>query len=143
MKLKKDFLGKQTKYKILAILFLISLISSSVLAFFPIDSICSPTSGCAVVYKSGYSSLLFGIDNSRLGFIAFLALLTITLSQIINPKKEKEFAITLGITASGLIALYFIYLQAFIIGAFCKYCMVVDIGCIISLGVFIYYKFKE
>lgn len=143
MRLNRNFLEKNKFYLILSVLFLISLISSSILAFFPIDSVCSSTSGCAVVYKSGYSSLLFGIDNSRLGFIAFLVVLVITISHIFYPKKEKDFIIKIAIIFSSIIAIYFIYLQTFVIGAFCKYCMVVDISSILSLIVLFFTNKKN
>jgi len=126
------------KHGILAIIFIISIIFSGILAFFPIGKICDAASGCAVVYKSEYSYFL-GINNARLGFVAFLALLGITVSHLVWPKKEKELLIIAGTALASLLALFFIYLQVFSIKAFCKYCMIVDIASLIALGVLIFY----
>lgn len=127
---------------ILIILFSICLISSGILAFFPIDETCGPDSGCSIVYASGYGTFL-GVDNSQIGFFLFAFLLIITISNLISPKKEKEDIISLAVVVASLVAIYFLFLQIFIIKAFCKYCMVVDISTLLSLATLTYFKYKK
>ena len=120
-------------YHILFSIFLISLIISSVITFTPTPAICDPNEGCDAVLTSSYAETL-GVKNSAIGMIAFGILTIITLLQIRNKSHKKRNFIFLGIVIGSLIALYFIFIQAFILKVWCKYCMVVDIGMIISLG---------
>ncbi len=123
---------KITKNKILLILFTIGLIASFVLAMVPPEKACgSETSGCSIVSQSKYAQTI-GINNSYLGLIAFLVLILLTISQITTPKKYKERSLKIFITLIAIGAIYFIFLQTFVIKAFCKYCMIVDIGAILS-----------
>lgn len=124
-------------YSILLILFLISLGSSLVISTQPISAYCDPGSGCDIVQHSSYAST-FGIKNSHFGIIGFSLLSIITYLQIKSPSKQKKQFIYLGILISSLIAIYFIYLQEFVLNAYCKYCMVVDISMLLALGIIIY-----
>jgi len=120
------------KHKILVLILTICLIASIVLAFLPIEQICGIQSGCETVQNSSYKNT-FGIDNGYLGIIAFFILLALTISHIRTPKKYKHLLILTGVSIGTLIALFFIYLQLFVIGAFCTYCLVIDIGMILGL----------
>ena len=130
------------KHKILLIIFGICLLASALLATIPTDSICGDddSSSCSVVNNSSYKKTL-GVSNSYLGITAFIALIFITLSHMKNPRRIKNSLLTAGIIITSIAALYFIYLQAFVIKAFCIYCMIVDIGSILALVViYIYWK---
>ena len=129
------------KYQILFILFLISLISSATLSLAPIEKICNLEEGCSIVQHSIYSSTL-GIKNSHYGVLVFLFLTIITISQIKNPTKFKILIIKLGIWIGAIIAIYFIYLQKFVLGAFCKYCMTVDLSMLTALAIILFWKTK-
>ena len=127
----------KTKYKILLTLFTICLIASSLLAFIPTEKICGEeTSTCSIVQNSKYKQTL-GINNSYFGVIAFTFLILITVSQLQSPKKQKKLILNSGIVICALGAIYFIYLQLFIINALCPYCMIVDIGSIAALAIII------
>ena len=52
--------------------------------------------------------------------------------EIIKPTQIKRLLIDSGAIIGFLIALYFIYLQIFIIKAFCKFCLIIDFGMIIA-----------
>jgi len=133
------------RHKILLTLFLLSLVSSAVLAFFPLSTICnvgSGSSGCGAVQSSVYAST-FGISNSSLGVLAFGFMTLLSLSQIRNPHRHKERFIHLGVLVSSLVAIYFIYLQIFVIEAFCKYCLVVDFSSITSLILVLSFKYRD
>jgi len=76
-----------------------------------------------------------GIKNSTYGVVIFSFLILITLLQMKNPGVNKRRVIHLALIIGAAISAYFIYLQAFVISSWCKYCLVVDIGLIIGLGV--------
>jgi len=121
------------KYKILLTIFAICLASSLLLTFTPVEKICGDqTSGCSIVQNSQYKKTL-GINNSYFGIIAFTILITITISHMQNPKRYKKIFLTSLTIISALVAIYFIYLQIFVIKAFCTYCMIVDIGVLFAL----------
>ena len=134
---------QKTKYTIILIIFIISLISSGVLSFVPVEQACGPNSseGCGKVQNSMYAKTL-GIKNSHYGVAAFLFLSIYGILQLKKPSKEKEEMIKLGIIISSIIATYFIILQLFVIKEICKYCMVVDIGALINLGLIFFSKEK-
>ncbi len=121
------------KYKILLIIFLISLISSIIiLSTAPRDStFCSPDGGCNSVQNSKYA-YLFGISNSIYGIFIFAFLSLITFMHIKKPKPIKKLLINSGVIIGFFIALYFIFLQIFILKAFCKWCLVIDFSMIIA-----------
>jgi len=128
------------KQKILLGLFIISLIASSILAFTPIEEVCGiESSGCSIIHYSSYDKTL-GINNSYFGVLGFSILIILTLLNMNQQNKNRELLIKIFVIFSSIIAIYFIYLQVFIIKAFCKYCLVVDSSSIISLGVLYLYK---
>jgi len=88
---------------------------------------CGAGGGCDRVAHSVYSSL-FGIPRPAIGVVAFLALLAVVMMR-------GAFARRLG----ALLALPFIveglhllYLQAFVLHAWCPFCVVIDVS---SIGV--------
>lgn len=124
------------KYKIFLTLFIISLISSAILSLTQLEEICDIEQGCSIVQHSPYAYTL-GIKNSHFGVILFSLLIIITILQIKNPSKTKKKIITIGIIFGSIIALYFIYLQQFVLKAYCKYCMTVDISMLLALLILI------
>ena len=118
------------KYKIFWVIFSLSLVISAILATQSTPPIC--TGGCDTVTTSKYA-YTFGIKNSIYGTFIFLILSAITYSHIKNPSRNKKIIINLGIIFGSAISVYFIYLQHFVLKSYCKYCLVVDIGLVISL----------
>lgn len=131
------------KYSILLVIFFICFAFSILVSFVHVSGVCGPnSSGCEIVSKTKYSKIL-GLDVSSIGIFAFLVLMILTSSQIKNPGKRKNNLINAGIIIGSVFAAYFIYLQAVVIGAFCKYCMVVDIGILVALAVIVFDKLIE
>ena len=127
---------QKTKYRILLILFIASLISSFILSvnlLKPSDLICSPGEGCSIVANSPYSKTL-GIENEYIGFFFFLAMTFLTISHLRNPTEKKKRYIFIGVFIGALWAVYSIYLMEFVINAFCKYCTVIDISSLLALA---------
>ena len=126
MKTKKRFVW-------LLLIFSVLFIISAILSFLPAEKICGGTqTGCYEVQTSEYEEI-FGIKSSVLGLICFSIILSFIISEIKTPKKYKRRLIFLGIILFSIFAIYFIYLQLFVIKEFCQYCLVVDIGVLISL----------
>lgn len=124
----------KTKYTIILVLMLLATASSIILSTMTIAQACGENSGCTIVQASEYEST-FGIKNAHLGLIAFpiLAILTILELRRKNPLRKR--LLQLGIIVGSAFAIYFLYLQFFVLNAICKYCMVVDIGVLIALGI--------
>jgi len=124
-------LTKKQKYLFLIIFFLISLISSMVLIG-DTSEICDPGKGCDLVQNSPYAST-FGIKNSVYGLFIFSFLIIILFLQLKRESKMRNITLKIGVFSGFLVALYFIYLQAYVINAWCKYCMIVDTIMIASM----------
>jgi uncharacterized membrane protein len=118
------------KYKIFWVIFSLSLVVSAILATQSTPPICK--GGCDSVTTSKYA-YLFGIKTSIYGVFIFLFLSVLTYLHIRNPSRNKKIIINLGIIFGSLVALYFVYLQHFVLKSYCKYCLVIDISLIISL----------
>lgn len=128
------------KYKTIILLISLALISSIILTFVPIEQACAvKENGCYAVQTSQYEKT-FGIKNVHFGLAAFSVLLIITLIQRKKPTKRKKQFIFIGLICGSLIALYFLYLQFFVLRAVCKYCMVADVGVILALLTMIFIK---
>jgi|APSaa5957512622_1039677.scaffolds.fasta_scaffold01495_6 uncharacterized membrane protein len=127
----------KTKYKILLTIFTICLVVSTLLALTSTEQICGQEdNSCSVVQNSSYQKTL-GISNSILGILTFTFLLFITASHTKHPKRQKKLFLFFTTTISAVGALYFIYIQAVILEAFCTYCMIIDIGSILALIILI------
>lgn len=105
---------------------------------------CFITSGCDTVSKSPYS-VLFGVPLSAWGVIfylgiGFLAILYIDTKNLIVAKLI-PFATTIGFLSS----LYFVYVQKFLIGAFCIYCILSALisVALFALGIMVYRNLKQ
>jgi|TARA_Y100000310_G_scaffold71553_1_gene67409 uncharacterized membrane protein len=130
MKLKKDH--------IFFAIFLICLLSSLILSM-DNPAFCEVLGGCDQVKNSPYS-YTFGLKNNFYGVVIFGFLSILTALNLMKPSKDKTNVISVGIILGAAIAIYFLYLQKFVIGAFCKYCMIIDISLIIGLIVLFYMK---
>ena len=126
----------KTRYKIILAIFIISLISSALIAFAPLSKsgLCgaNPGEGCDAVQNSKYAEFL-GISNGVFGTIIFAFLTILTISYLVKPDLEKKKIIHYGIILGAITAIYFIFLQTFLIKEFCKFCLVIDIGMVIAL----------
>jgi len=118
------------KYHILIGLFAISLIASLILSLTPTPLICEE--GCDVVQTSKYASFL-GVKNSIYGVFIFLIFIYLTYLEMQNHDKFRRNLIHGSIIIGTIIALYFLYLQNFVLNAWCKYCLVVDSSLLLAL----------
>ncbi len=123
------------KYSLLLIIFIAAFISSLILTITPAPPICEE--GCDIVQTSVYANTL-GIKNSAYGVGIFAFMSLITFLQIKKPSKNKKSLIHTGTTIGAIIATYFLYLQYFVLHAYCQYCLVVDVGMLLALIIILF-----
>lgn len=134
---------KALKYKVLFVLFIISFLASAVLSFIPLARACGGVqTTCYVVQTSDYETI-WGIKNAYLGLLAFGIISILAIFQIEMPKKSTKNLISAGVIFASIVAIYFLYIQFFVLDALCKYCMVIDIASLLSLGIVIFWKDKK
>lgn len=84
---------------------------------------CRLVSGCEQVLTSSYA-VIWGMPKSLLG-VGFYALILVLISLYRTKSSEKKINIIRFFAVLGLAtSVYFIYLQAFVIEAWCLYCLV-------------------
>lgn len=98
------------------------------------DSInCSIFEGCDLVTTSTYS-VIFGIPVAVLGIIFYVSVFALTLWYL-KSKNKKVLASILGLSSVGfLMSIWFVYIQVFILDAYCLYCLV---SALLSTTIFI------
>jgi uncharacterized membrane protein len=84
--------------------------------------ICTSSGGCETVQESSYAELV-GIPVALLGLIAYVAVLTLVLWDT-EAARTAVAAIALG---GAAFAAYLVVLQAFVIDAWCVWCLVNDL----------------
>ena len=102
---------------------------------------CTITSGCEVVLTSKYS-VIAGIPVSLLGSLFYLGVMVLCLMLITNYKKVFLNLFYLAAAVGIMVSLILIYIQGFLLHAFCQYCLfseVVSAGLLILAGL----KFKK
>lgn len=82
---------------------------------------CTIVSGCSEVLSSEYASIK-GIPLALIGAVAYFTVFSLaTLAAFGYPLVRKLLPILVGLMF--LTTLWLIYLQAFVIGQFCQFCM--------------------
>ncbi|MBT3282960.1 vitamin K epoxide reductase family protein [bacterium] len=84
---------------------------------------CSVFEGCDFVTTSSYSAIL-GVPVAVLGIIFYVSVFALTLWYL-KSKNKKVLMSILGLSGVGLLmSIWFVYTQAFILDAYCLYCLV-------------------
>jgi uncharacterized membrane protein len=84
--------------------------------------ICTAGGGCETVQDSSYAELL-GIPVALLGLLAYVAVLALV---VWDSELARTLAAAIALTAAGF-AVYLIVLQAFVIDAWCVWCLINDL----------------
>lgn len=147
-KIANTFVGQIPSWLIWAIIIL-SLIGFTDAAFLlakrlsgaPIP--CFITTGCDEVSKSPYS-VMFGVPLSAWGVIFYLGTGFLALLYMDTKKALVGALIPLATLFGFLSSCYFIYVQKFLIGAFCIYCLLSALVSVILfvLGIIAYRKMR-
>ncbi len=132
----------KAKYIILLTIFIIAFICSGILTFVSVEEACGGIqTTCYAVQTSQYETT-FGIKNAHMGLVAFSIMAILIFLHLKQPTKNKKQIIKIGIILGSIFALYFLYIQFFVIDALCKYCMIIDVGMLINLGIIAFWKEK-
>lgn len=132
----------KAKYIILLTIFIIAFICSGILTFVSVEEACGGIqTTCYAVQTSQYETT-FGIKNAHMGLVAFSIMAILIFLHLKQPTKNKKQIIKMGIILGSIFALYFLYIQFFVIDALCKYCMIIDVGMLINLGIIAFWKEK-
>jgi uncharacterized membrane protein len=92
--------------------------------------ICTSGGGCETVQDSSYAELV-GIPVALLGLIAFLAVLVLVAW---DSELARTLAAAIALTGVGF-AVYLLVLQAFVIDAWCVWCLANDVVIVPLLAV--------
>lgn len=122
---------------ILLLLSLVGFFDSSYLTILHYRNVippCSITFGCETVLTSQFAAIL-GIPISLFGSLFFLALILLLLLKITRNIFFNYFKL---LTLVGLaVAIVLFYIQAFVLHAFCQYCLLVE-AVILAIFITIY-----
>jgi uncharacterized membrane protein len=102
------------------------------------------TDGCETVLTSVYSTIV-GVPVSVLGSLYYLAILVLLVAYL-DSKKEKALRIAMvGTTLGFIMSAYFFIIQAFVLHAFCQYCLLSALTSTILFvtSVFIFKKYQN
>ena len=86
---------------------------------------CSAFGGCDVVAQSEYSAML-GVPLSMFGVLFYAAVIVVMTYYLQRGKARALELILYGLLFGGLFSLYLLALQAFVIEAWCLYCVIAD-----------------
>lgn len=83
---------------------------------------CNATGGCETVLTSSYSEI-GGIPLATFGAVAYFTTFSLAILAAFGHRKM-WLLFGIQVTLMALASSYFVYLQAFVIKAFCQYCLV-------------------
>ena len=124
---------------IIIILIIISILFSSLIFYFSLKgkTFCTFGDSCGNVQNSDYGTL-FGMPVSLFGTFSFSLLLLLYLVSLKTPSFEVYFVFSSII--GSLFSLYFIFIQFFLLHAFCSSCLIVDGSALLILLLFFLQK---
>ncbi len=126
VKRKENKTNPVAKYAIFATIFsLVGLADSAYLTakhFTDKNVPCNLITGCEQVLKSSYAEF-FGIPTAAFGALAYFLVFSLAILTFYG--NTKLWALLGGIVAiMSVFTIWLIYLQAFVIGAFCQFCLI-------------------
>ena len=111
-------------YWILAFIALLGLADATFLTVAHLtgdDAVCGSRIGCSTVLGSVYATI-HGIPTAAFGAVAYFTVFSLAILFVSGYTRVRRFLIV--VVASMFIAsLYFLYLQAFVLHAFCPFCL--------------------
>ena len=111
-------------YWILAIIALLGLADATFLTVAHLtgdDAVCGSSVGCSVVLGSAYATIK-GIPTAAFGAVAYFTVFSSAVLAAFGYARARGFLVVL-IGAMFVASLYFLYLQAFVLHAFCPFCL--------------------
>jgi len=98
---------------------------------------CVVGNGCDTVVFSPYAKI-FGVPMALLGMIFYGALLLVSAITVLVEKRKMALLTSVFVFVGLLFSLYLLYLQVFVIGALCFYCMISLADILIATGLIIW-----
>jgi uncharacterized membrane protein len=111
-------------YCIVAVIALLGLADATYLTIAHLtgdDAVCGSLAGCSIVLGSSYASIK-GIPTASFGAAAYFTVFSLTVLAAFGYPWVKRL-LTLIIGLMLLTSLYLLYLQAFVLHAFCPFCL--------------------
>ncbi len=136
---KKEIVPLSKVHWLIPIIAFIGLVVAIYLAFVEVtntEAICGPVGDCNTVQQSPYAKLFGIIPVGVIGVIGFLAIILVwALGQIPSfMYKSESMTLLWGMTLFGvLFASYLTFLEPFVIGATCAWCLTVALCMLILL----------
>jgi uncharacterized membrane protein len=116
--------GRVILYSVAGLFCLLGLADATyltVLALTGETAACSGQAGCSEVLGSAYSKVA-GIPVAAFGVAGYLTAFTFATFAAFNyPRARKFFALMVGVLFAA--TLWFLYVQAFVLHAFCRFCL--------------------
>jgi uncharacterized membrane protein len=111
-------------YTIAALLCLVGLAESTYLAVQALTgetAICAGSSGCFEVLGSRYARIL-GIPMAAFGALAYFSAFSFATFTVFGWKRARTF-FSLTVCAMFAVTLWLLFVQAFLLHAYCRYCL--------------------
>lgn len=140
-------MSEKTLFNIATIFAFLGLADASYLTYLKVFSLpipCSLADGCETVIRSSYS-VVFGVPLAVWGLVFYGVMLLISIVAIYKPTRLVRKLFSAGVTVGLLCSAYFFYLQAFVIRAWCQYCLfsIFTSTCLFIIGAYICKKFSQ
>ena len=101
---------------------------------------CTIVAGCSEVLSSSYA-VVAGIPLAAVGAAAYFSVFSLAILAIFGYRVARKLLVPLtGLMV--LISLWLIYLQAFVIRAFCQFCLL-SAGITIALAIVVFLAWKK
>ena len=85
------------------------------------DAVCGSSIGCSTVLGSAYATIR-GVPTAAFGGVAYFVVFSLAVLAISGYARMRTL-LTLVVGLMFLASLYFLYLQAFVLHAFCPFCL--------------------
>ena len=85
------------------------------------DAVCGSFAGCSTVLGSVYATIK-GIPTAAFGALAYFAVFSAAILAVFGYPRVRGFLFAL-VATMFIASLYFLYLQAFVLHAFCPFCL--------------------
>jgi len=85
------------------------------------DAVCGSAVGCSTVLGSAYATIR-GIPTATFGAVAYFIVFSLAILGVFDYAKMRGL-LTVVVGLMFVASLYFLYLQAFVLHAFCPFCL--------------------
>jgi len=111
-------------YSVAAVIALLGLADATYLAIAHLtgdDAVCGSLAGCSVVLGSVYAAVA-GIPTAAFGALAYFFVFSAAIFVAFGYRRAQSF-FAVVVVSMFLVSLWLLYLQAFVLHAFCPFCL--------------------